>query len=136
MSRKITDIKMLVSQNQPHIFGLAEANVLPGHDLTELQIPNYTLHLASSLTCPTPSPARVAVYTHQSITVKRRPDLEENDLQLVTLEAGLPGKTKSLYMVAYRQWQLPGQQDRTSGTLAAQTERWDRLLAMWAAAMR
>ena len=35
-SRKITDIKILVSQNQPHIFGLAEANVLPGHDLTEL----------------------------------------------------------------------------------------------------
>ena len=136
MLRKITDIKILVSQNQPHIFGLAEANVLPGHDLTELQIPNYTLHLASSLTCPTPSAARVAVYTHKSITVKRRPDLEENDLQLVTLEAGLPGKKKSIYMVAYRQWQLPGQQDRTSGTLAAQTERWNRLLARWESALR
>ena len=136
MFRKIEDIKTLVSQNQPHIFGLAEANVLPGHDLTELQIPDYTLHLASSLTCPAPSAARVAVYTHKSITVKRRLDLEENDLQLVSLEAGLPGKKKSLYMVAYRQWQLPSQPHRTSGTLAAQAERWDRLLARWEAALR
>ena len=54
----------------------------------------------------------------------------------MSLEAGLPGKKKSLYMVAYRQWQLPGQQDRTSGTLAAQAERWDRLLARWEVALR
>ena len=46
--------------------------------------------------------ARVAVYTHKSLTLKRRPGLEENDLQLVTLEVGLPGKKKSIYMVAYR----------------------------------
>ena len=76
--------------------------------MTELQIPDYTLHLAPSLTCPTPSPARVALYTHKSITVKRRPGLEENNLQLVTLEVGLPGMKKSIYMVAYRPWQLRG----------------------------
>ena len=35
--------------------------------------------------------------------VKRRPDLEENDQQLASLKAGLPGKKKLLYMVAYRQ---------------------------------
>jgi hypothetical protein len=110
--------------------------VLPDHDLTELQLPGYTLHLASSLSGPAPSAARVAVYTHKSITVKRRSDLEEKDLQMVCLEAGLPGLRKSLYMVGYRQWQLPGQQDRTSGTVAAQAERWDRLLGRWEAALR
>ena len=135
MFRKMEDIKTLLSQHKPHIFGLAEANVLPVHDQSELQIPGYTLHLASSLSCMEPSVARVAVYTHKSVTVKRRPDLEESDLQLVSLEAGLPGRRKSLYMVAYRQWQLPGQQDRSSGTVAAQAERWDRLLARWEAAL-
>ena len=29
--RKKDDIKTLLSQHKPHIFGLAEANVLPGH---------------------------------------------------------------------------------------------------------
>ena len=136
MHRKMGDIKTLMSQYKPHIFGLAEANVLPGHDLTELQIPDYVLHLAPSFSSQDPSAARVAVYTHKSITVKRRPDLEDDDLQLVSLEAGLPGKKKSLYLVAYRQWQLPGQQDRSSGTVAAQAERWDRLLTTWEAALR
>ena len=135
MQRKLDDIKTLVSEHKPHIFGLAEANVLPGHDQSELQIPDYSLHLASSLSDPSPSPARVAVYTHKSITVKRRPDLEEEGIQLVSLEAGQPGKKKSLYLVAYRQWQLPGQQDRSSGTVAAQAERWDRLLGRWEAAL-
>ena len=108
-----------MSQHRPHSFGLAEANVLPSHDLTDLQIPEYTLHLASSLICPTPSAARVAVYNQKSITVKRRLDLEENDLQLVNLEAGLPGKKKSLYMVAYRQWH-PGSPDRVLGSAPGQ----------------
>ena len=52
MQRKLEDIKTLVSEHKPHIFGLAEANVLPGHDQSELQIPDYTLHLASSLHHP------------------------------------------------------------------------------------
>ena len=58
------------------------------------------LHLASSLSSQDPSAARVTVYTHKSITVKRRLDLEDDNLQLVSLEAGLPGKKKSLYIVA------------------------------------
>ena len=41
---------------------------------------------------PNPSSSHVAVYTHKTITVKRRPDLEEAGLQLICLEAGLPGK--------------------------------------------
>ena len=65
-----------------------------------------------------------------------RPDLEKNNRQLVTLEARLPGKKTSLYMVAYRPWQPPGQQDRTSGTMAAQAECWGRLLTRWEAALR
>ena len=65
-----------------------------------------------------------------------RPDLEKNNLQLVTLEARLPDKKTSLYMVAYRQWQPPGQQDRTSGTMAAHAECWGRLLTRWEAALR
>ena len=106
------------------------------HNQDDLKIPNYTLHLSSSIANPAlGSVARVAVYSHKSITVKRRPDLEDPLLQLICLEAGLPGKSKSLYMVGYRQWQLAGQQDRISSTVPAQAERWDRLLTLWEAAL-
>ena len=135
--RKMPDITTLVAQHRPHIFGLAEANVTSNHDQKDIQIPGYTLHLPTSISSDTLGHvARVVVYTQKSITVKRRPDLEENDLQLICLEAGLPGKRKSLYMVGYRQWQLAGQPDRSSGTVTAQAERWDRLLSRWEAALQ
>ena len=54
------------------------------------------LHLASNLFYPAQSAAPVAVYTHKSIMVKSRPDLEKNDLQLASLEARLPGRKKWL----------------------------------------
>ena len=136
MHRKIADISTLISQHKPHIFGLAEANVLSSHNQDDLKIPNYNLHLPSSIANPAlGSMARVAVYSHKSITVKRRPDLEDPLLQLICLETGLPGKSKSLYMVGYRQWQLAGQPDRSSSTVPAQAERWDRLLTLWEAAL-
>ena len=134
--RKMQDIQTLVSSHKPHIFGLAEANVLNNHDQTEIQIPNYTLHLASSLSGPEVGGlgvSRVAVYTHSSITVRRRNDLEDGNLQLVCLEAGLPRMKKSIYMVGYRQWQLPG--DRASSSVTAQGERWSRILTNWETAL-
>ena len=133
MHRKIQDIKILIEQHKPHIFGLAEANVLTSHNLADIQIPNYNLHLTTSIGNPNISVARVAAYTHKSITVRRRPDLEDNELQLICLEAGLPRMKKSLYIVGYRQWQLSG--DRASSSLAAQDERWTRLFDKWEAAL-
>ena len=136
MHRKMGDISTLISDHKPHIFGLAEANVMCSHNQDDLKIPNYNLHLPSSITNPAlGSVARVVVYSHKLITVKRRPDLEDPLLQLICLEAGLPGQRKSLYMVGYRQWQLAGQPDRSSSTVTAQAERWVRLLTMWEAAL-
>ena len=78
MYRKMADITTLVSEHKPHLFGLAEANVKSSHDQAELQIPGYSLHMPSSLNNPAlGNVARVVVYTHKSITVKRRPDLED-----------------------------------------------------------
>jgi hypothetical protein len=135
LHRKMDDISTLVAEHRPHIFGLGEANVKPDHDLTDLKMQDYNLHLASSITNPALGVARVAVYTHKSITVKRRPDLEDEGLQLVSLEAGLPRQRKSIYMIGYRQWQLPNQPDGASGSVPAQKERWDRLLGRWEAAL-
>ena len=136
MHRKMNDIKSLIEQHKPHIFGLAEANVQINHNMDELQIPGYTLHLTSSISNPVlGNVARVVVYTSKSITVRRRPDLEDPLLQLISLEAGLPGKRKTIYMVGYRQWKLAGQTDDTSSTVIAQEDRWKRLLSKWETAL-
>ena len=125
MFRKLGDIKTLLYQHKPHIFGLAEANVQSNHDQIEISIPGYTLHLPASISNPDlENVARVAIYVSNSIKVKQRQDLEDPLLQLICLEAGLPGKSKSLYIIGYRQWQLAGQKDSSSSTLCSQLARW------------
>ena len=137
MYQNMTDITMLVAEHKPHIFGITEADIKSNHDQADLIIPGYSLHLPSSLNNPSlGNIARVAVYVHKTITVKRRLDLEDEGLQMICLEAGLPGKKKSIYIVGYRQWQLSGQTDKTSSSVRSQSERWDRLLTRWEAALQ
>ena len=76
------------------------------------------------------------MYTHKSITVKRRPDLEDGGLQMICLEAGLPSKRKSIYIVGCRQWQLSGQKDKNSTSIQAQSERSNRLFTRWETALQ
>ena len=50
--------------------------------------------------------ARVAVYTHSSLRVKRRYDLEDDKIAAVWLECGLLRHKGILMCVGYRQWRL------------------------------
>ena len=78
MYLKMTDIMTIVSEHQPHIFGLAEANIKSSHNQSDIQIPDYSIHLPFSLNDPAlGNLARVAVYTHKLFTVKRRADLKQ-----------------------------------------------------------
>ena len=79
--------------------------------------------------------ARVAVYTHKSIKVKRRPDLESSTVAAVWLECGLPNQNKILFCAGYRQWRLLGQKDSTSASTTEQLARWLKFLEMWEKAL-
>ena len=125
---KQMDIKNIVEDHKPHILGLGEANVRHDHDLEDLQLAGYSLHLDSSIDNPQLGMARVAVYTHDSLRVKRRPDLEDDTVSAVRLECGLPGQQGILVCVGYRQWQLLGQGDKSSGSVSEQLVRWLRFL--------
>ena len=80
---------------------------------------------------------RCAVYTHNSLSVKRRYDLEDKGIATVWLQLGLPGQKGILLMCGYRQWRLPGQLDggSDSGTVPAQRERLSKLLSQWEKAL-
>ena len=139
LTNKMDDIRTLVTEHRPMIFGLGEANITADHDLKELQLQDYNLHLPLSLKNPNIRIARVAVYTHKKLVVRRREDLEDQETQAIFLEGGLANQKKTVWLMAYRQWRLvtvtaPGQ--RAVGiagteTVTAQGERWGRIIAGW-----
>ena len=121
------------------VFGLGEANLTADQDINDVQIPDYNLHVTSSIKNPNIRMARVVVYTHNKLVVRRREDLEDSETQVIFLEGGLAHQKKTVWMMAYRQWKLvsvsgPGQRAigiNGTETVAAQGERWDRVLGSW-----
>ena len=75
------------------------------------------------------------MYTHSSLMVKRRDDLEDESLPAVWLEVGLPRKKKILIATFYREWQQPNQPDQYSKSVQAQLERWSSFLTKWEIAL-
>ena len=90
LSNKMIDIETIIDTHKPHILGLGEANHRLGHDIEAVQLPGYNLYIDSSINNPALGLARVVVYTHHSLRVKRREDLEDDIVAAVWLECGLP----------------------------------------------
>ena len=116
--------------------GLSEANLWKNHDLNNVQHPDYTLHTCSTINNADLNVSRVVVYTHNSIVVKRRADLEDDTISSIWLEVGLPNKKKILMCHAYREWKHMYQQDNSSGSLDAQFQRWLMFLNQWERALQ
>ena len=132
---KQLDIETIIGSHKPHILGLGEANFRHDHDLADVQQAGYSLHLDSCVDNPSLGMARVAVYTHNSLRVKRRADIEDDNVAAVWLECGLPHQKGILLCVGYRQWRLLGQPDDASASTAAQLSRWLRFLEQWEKAL-
>ena len=114
---------------KPHVFGLSEANLKRGHDQSLVQHQDYDLHICDTLNNPELGISRIVVYCHKSLVVKRRRDLEDNNISAIWLEIGLPRQKKILHCQAYREWQHLGQADNLSGKIAAQLQRWESFLS-------
>ena len=94
---KQDDILSVVRDHKPHVFGLGEANFKQGQNIEDVGIPGYILHLDSGLEHrEVGNTARVAVYTHELVRVKRRQDLEDSRVAAVWLECGLPNQRGTL----------------------------------------
>ena len=108
-----------------------EANCRYDQDVQDVQLQGYTLHLDSSIHNPDLRVARLAVYTHKILRVKRREDLEDPTVSAVWLECGLPNQRSFLVCAGYRQWRLVGQADNTSASVPAQLARWSVFIDKW-----
>ena len=131
LHNKHDEIETIIAGHHPHVLGLSEANFRNDHDLALVQHENYDLHLSPTSSNPALNTSRVVVYTHKSLVVKRRSDLEDNRISAIWLEVGLPHKKKILVCQGYREWKYLGQDDSSSGLVGAQLEHWSFFLNMW-----
>ena len=135
LQNKHNDIEAMIADHHPHVFGLSEANLRTDHDLNLVQHTDYNLHLAPTALNPNLQVSRVVAYTHKSLVVKRRADLEDSGISAIWLEVGLPHKKKIVVCQAYREWRYLDQQDSQSHSVAAQFQRWSIFLNMWEKAL-
>ena len=131
LTNRINEIENVISTFRPHLLGISEANVWKNHDIQDIQIENYNVHLCKSLENPMYKVSRVAVYVHKDLSVKVRNDLM-NDSFSIWLEVGHKHQKKILVCVCYREWQyLKQPPDDTSHTVDSQLERWLSFIGQW-----
>ena len=135
LQNKHREIESIIAAHKPHILGLSEANLWKNQDLLSCQYPDYKLHTCSTAENSELGVSRVVVYTHTSVVVTRRTDLENNTISSIWLEVGLPNKRKILMCHAYREWRHLNQENNSSATIAAQLERWVLFLEQWEQAL-
>ena len=132
LQNKHHEIKAKIAADRPHILGLSEANLKKETDLSLVQHADYTLHTAPTLENPRLGISRMVVYTHSSLVVKRRHDLEHKSLSAVWLELGMPWQKKIIVGNIYREWHNMGQgPNNTIGSVAEQLQRWLIFVEKW-----
>ena len=100
---KMPEIKNIISQHKPHIFGISEANLLDVHDPGLAAVQDYHLHICPTISNPSLKTSRVVVYTHKDIVAKLRPDLMSDKYSSIWLEVGLPNHKRLLVSQSYRE---------------------------------
>ena len=135
MRNKRDSIETLISDYEPHILGISEASFWSNHDTSDVQIQNYNLFFANTLQNPQLNVSRVAVYVHESLSVKVREDLMSESFSSIWLEVGQPRQKKFLVSNVYRDWQYMRQENHDSSSIPHQLLRWEGFLQQWESAI-
>ena len=135
LKNKMDEIMSLIDQHRPHILGLSEANFHNNEDRSAVKIPEYELITCPTINNPNIKVSRVVVYVHNSVVIKPRPDLMNDQVSAIWLEVGLPHKRKFILCNVYREWGHLGQMDRTSHSRASQLERLGIITDNWQKAL-
>jgi hypothetical protein len=133
---KIGNIESVINGYRPHFLGISEANLLKKHDITDVQIENYTLYVSNTLSNPSIEASRVVVFVHNDVICKVRHDLMNDKFSSIWLEVHLPRQKKFLVCHAYRDWQYMKQGNNDSKYIDAQLTRWIQFLDQWETAMK
>ena len=137
LKNKINEIEIVTANYKPHVLGISESCFMKEHDLTDIEIANYDVFLASTLENPDLNSSRIAVYVHKDVSKKKlRPDLMDQQFSSIWLEIGLERQKSILLGNIYRDQQYLNQNDKISLTVHAQLERFETFIDKWARAIR
>ena len=86
LGNKMNELESVVQSLSPHILVISECNLKLSHDRSNVQIPDYELHVSKTINnVSVGCMSRVAIYQHNSIVSKLREDLMEKSLNSVWL---------------------------------------------------
>ena len=135
LANKQGDIIEVIQKYKPLVLGIGWTELKTNNNLADVQQPGFTLHLVSCQASLWVS--WCAVYSRNSMVVKRREDLENGGIAALWLQLGIPGQKGILIMCGYCQWRLPNQIDKgaASSLVPANRQRWELIFQQWEKAL-
>ena len=104
LQNKVVDIKKIVQDESPHIFGCSECeliNIYNENQLKVLKIPGYELLMPKSWEAH--GYARVVVYVKKSLKFQRMDILEDDHFQSIWIKCGFMNSKQGFYCHGYRE---------------------------------
>ena len=132
---KINEIETVVSNHEPHIFGISETSFHSFHSIEDAKIGGYQIYFAKTLQNPNLNASRVSVLIHNDIQSKIREDLMSDKFSSIWVEIGHHNSKKILVCNLYREWRYLNQQNDESRSKQAQYERWQIFISQWEKAL-
>ena len=104
LKNKVTEVKNLIKQHNPHIFGLSECElkkVNQKFDETILKVPGYQTIFPKSWASL--GQARVVMYVKKTLEFEHVVELENEEVQSIWIKAGFKNGKKIFYCHGYRE---------------------------------
>ena len=131
LTNKVTDVKQIISDQKPHIFGLSECELkkINGQfDEGRLKIPGYDTLYPKSWSKH--GFARVIVYVKRGLEYEQISDLEHEDVQTIWLKGGFRNCKNIYFCHMYRE-----HTSTIGASLVAQRKYLEVLLSQWEKAL-
>lgn len=126
--KRIPNIKLIINDQNPHIFIINEANINL-KQLKETSFPDYSIETDKLI--HTRGQARTIMLIHEAVNYERCHSLEDEDLSTVWIKAGFKQQRIFLINGHYRQWKLQEDKEGLSHKVSQQRIRLSRLLKPW-----
>lgn len=123
-SNKLNDFQMVVDKYSPHIISLSEANYC---NVTKMIFPEYNIEI-NDLGIGY-SQSRLLVLIHKSLQYKRRRDLDEKFLAVITCDIILSNNKNITISAIYRQWKLPSTIVCNEHNMTSQNSRYSKFIS-------
>ena len=130
LANKVSEVKNIVKEHQPHILGISECELKLSNKFEEykLKVPGYNLVFPKSWSAH--GYARVVTYVKKTLQYEQVHDLQSSDVQSIWLRAGFNNSKKLYICHAYRE-----HLSSMGGTLGHQRVMLERFIMQWREAL-